>query len=110
MLAFLLRYKFVFFMFGIFLSFCFLLISTKKNEINNLKNKIIELQDINYKLLVDLKTCENKIFIQNEAIKKQEIIIKEAENTSLNKIRNVYIKDKSCLSELEAYKRLFDEN
>lgn len=109
MLAFLLRYKIVFFIFGIFLSFCFLLISIKKNEINNLKNKIIELQDINYKLLADLKSCENKIFIQNEAIKKQEIFIKEAESTSLNKIKNIYIKDKNCLSELEAYKRLFNE-
>lgn len=74
-------------------------ISSKNSEIQALKDEIINAK-------FELLECNKNIALQNDAIKK----IKLRGNLSpLNtqKIEKIFIKDKSCKSELNAYKALF---
>lgn len=74
---------------------------SKNSQIKELKN---ELTDAKFELL----KCDKSLERQNEAIKKLEIKGEVKEPLEVQKIRKVFIKDRSCEGELNAYKKLFD--
>lgn len=52
--------------------------------------------------------CDETLKKQNAAIKNMELK-RPFEPPDTGKIEKIYVKDKTCESELKAYKRLFDE-
>lgn len=73
----------------------------KNSEIKELKNSLLEAK-------FELFKCDKSLERQNEAIKKLEIKGEVKEPLEVQKIRKVFIKDRSCEGELNAYKKLFD--
>lgn len=73
------------------------------------KNK--EIAELSDKILL----CNNKFTLCDAYLQKQNAAIKDLklkksfEPTDTSKIEKIFIKDKTCESELNAYKRLFDE-
>lgn len=55
----------------------------------------------------NLNACNAHIALQNEAIKAAQVETKVKEPPAAIKIKNIYVKDKSCEAELRAYKELF---
>lgn len=74
-----------------------------------LKAKIVNLQNENTLLLSKKELCDMALKHQNDKIKALELdLTKENENAEkISQIRKIYIKDKSCETELRAYKELF---
>lgn len=106
-LNFILKYKNALNFAGIALSIVYFIylslqISAKNSEIKTLK---FELEKAKFELF----ECDKNLKIQNKAIKELEIKGAPKEPLNLEKIKKIYIKDQSCVAELEAYKRLFDE-
>ena len=106
-LNFILKYKNALNFVGIALSIIYFIylslqISAKNSEIKTLK---FELEKAKFELF----ECDKSLKIQNKAIKELEIKGAPKEPLNLEKIKKIYIKDQSCVAELEAYKRLFDE-
>lgn len=106
-LNFILKYKNALNFVGIALSIVYFIylslqISAKNSEIKTLK---LELEKAKFELF----ECDKNLKIQNKAIKELEIKGAPKEPLNLEKIKKIYIKDQSCVAELEAYKRLFDE-
>lgn len=77
-------------------------ISAKNSEIKTLK---FDLEKAKFELL----KCDKSLETQNNAIKELSLKGEVKEPKSVEKIKKIYLKDKSCQSELKAYKRLFDE-
>lgn len=106
-LNFILKYKNALNFVGIALSIVYFIylslqISAKNSEIKTLK---FELEKAKFELF----ECDKNLKIQNKAIKELRIKGTPKEPLNLEKIKKIYIKDESCVAELEAYKRLFDE-
>ena len=57
----------------------------------------------------DLKECDSKVHEQNQKIEDMKVEVTYIEPKSIEKVKNVFIKDSTCESELKAYKELFNE-
>ena len=57
----------------------------------------------------NLKKCEAKVNEQNQKIEDMKVEVTYIEPKSIEKVKNVFIKDSTCESELKAYKELFNE-
>lgn len=55
----------------------------------------------------NLSTCDTALASQNEAIKAAAVKIDDTPSKEVERIKKIYVKDKSCESELAAYKELF---
>lgn len=79
-----------------------------------LKNNVLALENENLKLKAlhlnsELSVFKDKLAQQNEAIDKLKLDLKPKEVLKeVLKVDKVFIKDKSCQSELKAYKELFN--
>lgn len=82
---------------------------SKEAEIKTLKDeKIVTLQKLD--LANDnLKKCDAKVDEQNKKIEDMKVEVTYIEPKSIEKVKNVFIKDSTCESELKAYKELFNE-
>lgn len=80
-------------------------ISRQKNEISKLSDEITVLQNKN-------TLCNAYLEKQNLAIRSLKLDINKTskEPDQVEKIKKVYIEDKSCKGELDAYKKLFDSS
>ncbi|MBE9852592.1 hypothetical protein G6W42_08185 [Campylobacter concisus] len=55
----------------------------------------------------NLNACNSSLSLQNEAIKAAAVKIDDTPSKEVERIKKIYVKDKSCESELAAYKELF---
>ncbi|WP_462189688.1 hypothetical protein [Campylobacter concisus] len=55
----------------------------------------------------NLNACDIALASQNEAIKAVAVKIDDTPSKEVERIKKIYVKDKSCESELAAYKELF---
>ena len=55
----------------------------------------------------NLSTCDTALASQNEAIKAAAVKIDDTPSKEVERIKKIYVKNKSCESELAAYKELF---
>ena len=55
----------------------------------------------------NLSACDTSLASQNEAIKAAAVKIDDTPSKEVERIKKIYVKDKSCESELAAYKELF---
>ena len=55
----------------------------------------------------NLNACNVSLSLQNEAIKAAAVEIDDTPSKETERIKKIYVKDKSCESELAAYKELF---
>lgn len=78
-------------------------------EIKTLKDEKIETLEKLVKSEQDLKKCEAKLNEQNQKIEDMKVEVTYIEPKSIEKVKNVFIKDSTCESELKAYKELFNE-
>ncbi|MCI6989405.1 MAG: hypothetical protein MR902_07590 [Campylobacter sp.] len=84
---------------AIYLLYLFAKIDAKDSEIQTLK---LDIANSKFELL----KCDKTLQTQNAAIKNLELK-KPFEPPNTSKIEKVFVKDKSCESELKAYKELF---
>ncbi|RBQ28411.1 hypothetical protein [Aliarcobacter vitoriensis] len=82
---------------------------SKNNQIDSLKDKTITTQEDLIKNQRDLRTCENKLQEQNRQIEDMRVEVTYKEPETIEKINNIYLKDKTCEAELKAYKELFND-
>ena len=81
----------------------------KDNEVNFYKEKLTSSQEDLIKEKTNLKTCEDKRQEQNKKIEDMRVEVTYKEPEIIEKINNIYLKDKTCESELKAYKELFND-
>lgn len=55
----------------------------------------------------NLNACNVSLSLQNEAIKAAAVEIDDTPSKETERIKKIYVKDKSCEAELAAYKELF---
>nr|DAN06027.1 MAG TPA: cell division protein [Caudoviricetes sp.] len=55
----------------------------------------------------NLNACNVSLSLQNEAIKAAAVKIDDTVSKEAERIKKIYVKDKSCKAELAAYKELF---
>ena len=55
----------------------------------------------------NLNACNVSLSLQNEAIKAAAVEIDDTPSKEAERIKKIYVKDKSCEAELAAYKELF---
>lgn len=55
----------------------------------------------------NLNACNVSLSLQNEAIKAAAVEIDDTPDKQTERIKKIYVKDKSCEAELAAYKELF---
>lgn len=55
----------------------------------------------------NLNACNVSLSLQNEAIKAAAVKIDDTPSKEAERIKKIYVKDKSCEAELAAYKELF---
>ena len=55
----------------------------------------------------NLNACNVSLSLQNEAIKVAAVKIDDTPSKEAERIKKIYVKDKSCEAELAAYKELF---
>ena len=77
-------------------------------EILSLKSDISQLSAENTRLKVQLQQCELNLSLQNAAIKSLEVKASRRNEDKIKNVSKIYIKDKSCEAELDAYKNLFN--
>lgn len=77
-------------------------------EILSLKGDISQLSAENTRLKVQLQQCELNLSLQNAAIKSLEVKASRRNEDKIKNVSKIYIKDKSCEAELDAYKNLFN--
>jgi len=77
---------------------------------NSLKEQIVTLKEELLKEQIKAINCMDAISKQNEAFNSLKIEQKSKNLLNLHKIKNIYIKDNSCQTSLNAYKDLFNEN
>ncbi|WP_297901773.1 hypothetical protein [uncultured Campylobacter sp.] len=77
-------------------------------EILSLKSDISQLSAENAKLKAQIGQCELNLSLQNAAIKSLEVKASRRNEDKIKNVSKIYIKDKSCEAELNAYKKLFN--
>ena len=82
---------------------------SQSSEIKTLKDEKITTLEKLVKSGQDLKKCEAKLNEQNQKIEDMKVEITYIEPKSIEKVKNVFIKDSTCESLLKAYKELFNE-
>lgn len=82
---------------------------SKNSQITSLKDEKTSLQTDLIKEKTNLKTCEDKRREQNKQIEEMKVEVTYKEPEIIEKINNIYLKDKTCESELKAYKELFND-
>ena len=73
-----------------------------------LKSNISQLSTENAKLKAQLGQCELNLSLQNAAIKSLEVNASRRNEDKIKNVSKIYIKDKSCEAQLNAYKKLLD--
>lgn len=73
-----------------------------------LKSDISQLSTENAKLKAQLGQCELNLNLQNAAIKSLEVNASHRNEDKIQSISKIYVKDKSCEAQLNAYKKLLD--
>ncbi|WP_298026815.1 hypothetical protein [uncultured Campylobacter sp.] len=73
-----------------------------------LKSDISQLSTENAKLKAQLGQCELNLSLQNAAIKSLEVNASRRNEDKIQNISKIYVRDKSCEAELDAYKKLLD--
>ena len=89
--------------------------NSRLEGVNSVLDKDIrELKEKNERLTKDyttvknnLSACDTALASQNEAIKAATVKIDDTPSKEAERIKKIYVKDKSCESELAAYKELF---
>lgn len=89
--------------------------NSKLQSINSVLLKDLEsVKEKNERLIKDyatvknnLNACNSSLSLQNEAIKATAVKIDDTPSKETERIKKIYVKDKSCESELAAYKELF---
>ena len=76
-------------------------------DIRDLKEKNERLTKDYTTVKNNLSACNTALASQNEAIKAAEVKIHDTPSKEVERIKKIYVKDKSCESELAAYKELF---
>ena len=100
-MGFLLKIKFILAAFAVMLASCGIYVSLLKSDISQLSAE-------NAKLKVQLQQCELNLSLQNAAIKSLEVKASRRNEDKIKNVSKIYIKDKSCEAELDAYKKLFN--
>lgn len=77
-------------------------------EILSLKSDVSQLSTENVKLKAQLGQCELNLSLQNAAIKSLEVNASRRNEDKIKNVSKIYIKDKSCEAQLNAYKKLLD--
>ena len=81
--------------------------SVLDKDIRDLKEKNERLTKDYTTVKNNLSACDTALASQNEAIKAAAVKIDDTPSKEVERIKKVYVKDKSCESELAAYKELF---
>lgn len=89
--------------------------NSRLEGVNSVLDKDIrDLKEKNERLTKDytivknnLSACDTALASQNEAIKAATVKIDDTPSKEAERIKKIYVKDKSCESELAAYKELF---
>ena len=76
-------------------------------DIRDLKEKNERLTKDYTTVKNNLSACDTALASQNEAIKAATVKIDDTPSKEAERIKKIYVKDKSCESELAAYKELF---
>lgn len=82
---------------------------SQSSEIKTLKDEKITTLEKLVKSEQELKKCEAKVNEQNQKIEDMKVEVTYIEPKSIEKVKNVFIKDLTCESLLKAYKELFNE-
>ena len=82
---------------------------SKESEISTLKSEYIEQSKELLKAKDEIKKLDDVLQRQNRAIEDMRVEVTYIEPKSIEKVKNVFIKDSTCESELRAYKELFNE-
>lgn len=77
-------------------------------EILSLKSDVSQLSTENVKLKAQLGQCELNLSLQNAAIKSLEVNASRRNEDKIKSVSKIYVKDKSCEAQLNAYKKLLD--
>ena len=81
--------------------------SVLDKDIGDLKEKNERLTKDYTTVKNNLSACDTALASQNEAIKAAAVKIDDTPSKEVERIKKIYVKDKSCESELAAYKELF---
>ena len=81
--------------------------SVLDKDIGDLKEKNERLTKDYATVKNNLNACNSSLSLQNEAIKAAAVKIDDTPSKEAERIKKVYVKDKSCEAELAAYKELF---
>ena len=73
-----------------------------------LKSDISQLSTENAKLKAQIGQCELNLSLQNAAIKSLDVNASRRNESKIQSVSKIYVKDKSCEAELDAYKKLLD--
>lgn len=73
-----------------------------------LKSDISQLSTENAKLKAQIGQCELNLSLQNAAIKSLEVNASRRNESKIQSVSKIYVKDKSCEAQLDAYKKLLD--
>lgn len=73
-----------------------------------LKSDVLQLSTENAKLKAQLGQCELNLSLQNAAIKSLEVNASRRNEDKIQSVSKIYVKDKSCEAQLNAYKKLLD--
>ena len=73
-----------------------------------LKSDVSQLSAENVKLKAQLGQCELNLSLQNAAIKSLEVNASRRNEDKIQSVSKIYVKDKSCEAQLNAYKKLLD--
>lgn len=100
-MGYLLNLKFVGIAFVATLAACGIYIALLKSDVSQLSTE-------NAKLKAQLGQCELNLSLQNAAIKSLEVNASRRNEGKIQSVSKIYVKDKSCEAELDAYKKLLD--
>lgn len=76
-------------------------------DLENVKEKNERLTKDYTTVKNNLSACDTALASQNEAIKAAAVKIDDTPSKEAERIKKIYVKDKSCEAELAAYKELF---
>ena len=100
-MGYLLNLKFVGIAFAVMLAACGVYVALLKSDISQLSTE-------NAGLKVQLGQCELNLSLQNAAIKSLEVKASRRNEDKIKNVSKIYVKDKSCEAQLNAYKKLLD--
>ncbi|MBE3022935.1 hypothetical protein [Campylobacter sp. 7477a] len=78
-----------------------------KDSNKELTGKVGELTTDKATLKANLANCDAALASQNQAIKEAMVKVDNAPSKDAERIKKIFVKDKSCEAELKAYKELF---